>query len=151
LDQVIADYINANRARYTREAITAQLEQAGHDRAAIDAAWNEIAEESAQGEGRNLGLYVWIVYWLGGAAIAAITVVAAIDSAGGFGFTGFGIGWLVAYLALTYLPARGLARARPTGVAGLLAVVVVAPLLVVLIGGGICIGTVFTILAGSGL
>jgi hypothetical protein len=151
LDQRIADYINANRARYTREAITAQLEQAGHDREAIDAAWNEVAKVgSAEGEGRNLGLYVWIVYWLGGSAIAAITIFAAIGSGGGSGFTAFGIGWLVAYLALTYLPARALARARPTGMAGFLAVVVVSPLVVVLIGGGICLGTVMVFIAGLG-
>jgi hypothetical protein len=38
-DRRIADYISANRARYTREAITQQLLDSGYERAAIDATW----------------------------------------------------------------------------------------------------------------
>ena len=38
-DRRIADYISANRARYTREAITQQLLDSGYEQAAIDATW----------------------------------------------------------------------------------------------------------------
>ena len=39
MDPRIEEYIRTNRRKYTREAITKQLEEAGHDRAAIDATW----------------------------------------------------------------------------------------------------------------
>jgi hypothetical protein len=38
----ITDYIRANRDRYTPEALRARLIAAGHDSAAIDAAWDEV-------------------------------------------------------------------------------------------------------------
>lgn len=39
MDPRIADFIRANRKRYTREAIRQQLVEAGHDPAEIDATW----------------------------------------------------------------------------------------------------------------
>ena len=39
----IDEYIRLNRERYTREAIRQQLTAAGHDPAAIDAAWERLA------------------------------------------------------------------------------------------------------------
>jgi len=38
----IDDYIRANRDQYPREVLTGQMEKAGHDRVAIDAAWNRL-------------------------------------------------------------------------------------------------------------
>ena len=38
-DQRIADYISANRRKFTREAITQQLLEAGYEQEAIDATW----------------------------------------------------------------------------------------------------------------
>jgi hypothetical protein len=38
-DRRIADYISANRGKFTREAITQQLRDAGYEQAAIDATW----------------------------------------------------------------------------------------------------------------
>jgi hypothetical protein len=152
MDPRIADYIRSNRGRYTREAISQQLEEAGYDGAAIEATWEQLAAEgsSSVGEGKNLSMYVWILYWLGAGIIAAITVLATVGSGGGPGFTGFGFGWLIAYLLLTYLPARVVARARPSSTAGMLAVIVGVPLIVVLIGGGICLGTIAVFVAGMG-
>jgi hypothetical protein len=149
MDEGLLGYIRANRDRYTREAITSQLVAAGHDRASIDAAWEQVATARPAGgsEGRNLGNYVWAIYWLGAGIIAAITVISMLGSGGGPGFIGFGIGWLVAYLFLAYWPARAFARARPMGAGGMLAVVVGVPLVVVLIGGGICLGTVLVIVS----
>ncbi len=144
MDGSIADYIRANRGQYTREAITQQLEAAGYERQAIDAGWDGVAmeEPAGGGETRNLALYVWILYWLGAAIISAITAISLIGSGGGPGFTTFGIGWLIAYLALTYLPARALARARPSGAASTVLLIVAVPAVVLLIGGGICLGTI---------
>jgi hypothetical protein len=39
----IEDYIRANRDHYPREALTEQMVAAGHDRAAIDAAWGRLS------------------------------------------------------------------------------------------------------------
>jgi hypothetical protein len=152
MDQRIADYIRSNRERYNRDAITQQLEAAGYERGAIDDAWETLAgrEPGGGGEGRSLATYVWILYWLGAAIILAITAIALVSSGGGSGFTAFGIGWLLAYLALTYLPARALARVRPTGTGGLLGVILAVPVLVLLIGGGICFGTIAIIAAALG-
>ena len=150
MDMRIADYIHANRERYTREAVTQQLEQAGHDRQAIDAAWREIEAEGppAETKGKNLSLYVWILYWLGAGMIAALIVIEFVGA--GAGFVGFFAGWLIAYLLLAYVPARAVARARPTGTGGVLAVIVGVPVLVILIGGGICVGTIAFFAAGLG-
>jgi hypothetical protein len=47
MDERIDDYIRANRAKYTREAIRAQLISAGHDAAAVDSALDRSGGESA--------------------------------------------------------------------------------------------------------
>ena len=39
MDPRIGDFISKNRKKYTREAITQQLVEAGHDPADIDATW----------------------------------------------------------------------------------------------------------------
>lgn len=152
MDPRIADYIRSNRGRYTREGMTQQLEQAGYGRAAIEAAWEQLAAEGSSNVAgaKDLTMYVWILYWLGAAIIAAITIIAMVGSGGSAGFTSFGIGWLIAYLLLMYLPARALARARPTGTAGAVGLIVAVPLLVLLIGGGICFGTIAIFVAGLG-
>lgn len=152
MDQRIADYIRSNRGRYNREGITQQLEAAGYERPAIDAAWEQVTTEEppAGAAGHDLALYVWILYWLGAGIILAIAVISMIASGGGPGFAGFGIGWLIAYLGLTYWPARAMARARPSGTAGMLLLIVGVPAVVLLIGGGICLGTIAIFVAGMG-
>jgi hypothetical protein len=42
MDPRIDEYIRSNRATYTREAIRAQLVNAGHDPADVDAAWDRV-------------------------------------------------------------------------------------------------------------
>lgn len=49
----ILDYIRANWARYTREALTKQLVDAGHDRAAVDEAWLAVVAEAEAAAGPN--------------------------------------------------------------------------------------------------
>jgi hypothetical protein len=130
-----------------------QLVQAGHARDAIDAAWEQLAAEAQPlGAGRNLAAYVWVLYWLGAGIIGAFTVLSSLGSGSGPGFSlGFGIGWLVAYLFVAYWPTRAFARARPVGAGGMLAVIVGVPLVILLIGGGICLGTIAIIAGGLGL
>jgi hypothetical protein len=61
MDPRIADYIRANRRRYTRDAIRQQLIDAGHDPAEIDATWRVLDTPDADdvaGEG------FWSRFWL---------------------------------------------------------------------------------------
>jgi hypothetical protein len=61
MDPKIADFITANRRKYTREAITQQLLEAGHDRAAIDATW---AALDARDPDEVAGEGFWGRFWL---------------------------------------------------------------------------------------
>ena len=49
----ILDYVRANRARYNREAITAQLIAAGHEQGSIDEAWATVSAEVEAAAGPN--------------------------------------------------------------------------------------------------
>jgi hypothetical protein len=142
------EYIRKHRGRYTREAITAELEEAGHARADIDSAWRRIDLEPPPAESDRLGRYAWVIYWLG-AALIALNAAFGIAS-GGIGFITFGVGWLVAYLALAYFPIRALSRARMSNLATSIGLVIAAPVIVLLIGGGICLGTVALLVSQFG-
>jgi hypothetical protein len=144
LNPQIDDFIRLHRERLTREAITQQLEAAGHARPDIDAAWERLARDEPLGgpPTGNLSTYVWIVYWLGAVMIGAWAVITELGAGGtGIGLV-FGIGWLALYLLLAYFPARALAQARTGSIAAGAAVVVAAPILVIVVGAGICIATI---------
>jgi hypothetical protein len=140
------DFILEHRQRLTREAITARLEEAGHERAAIDATWERLAREQPAGgpPEYNLSTYVWIVYWLCAGLIAAGAVWSLI----GGSFAVLLVLWLVAYLCLAFWPARALARGRPSSVLGGIGIALAAPIIFIAIGGGICFGTI-ALLVGS--
>lgn len=141
----IEDYVRANRSRYTRPAITERLEAAGHRREEIDATWERLERDEpiVADAHRPLGRYAWAVYWLGGALIVLAMVIAVVNNS--VGFLTFGAAWLVAYLALAALPIRAIARTRATSLGTTVLLIVAAPLAVLLIGGGICYGTIFFI------
>ena len=61
MDPRIEEYIRANRRKYTREAITKQLEEAGHDRAAIDATWAALESRDPD---ETVGQAFWGRFWL---------------------------------------------------------------------------------------
>ena len=151
-DQRIDDFIAEHRERLTREAITEQLEAAGYARADVEAAW-ERAALAAPPKGEvsgTMATYVWIVYWLGAALIAAYGLLTTFAGGGGVGVLPFAIGWLLLYLVLAYLPARALARTRSSNLAVIVAVVVATPVIVVVIGGGICAATLAILLGSMG-
>ncbi len=139
------EYIRSHRDRFTREAITAELEEAGHPRAEIRAAWERVAEEPRTPEPDRLGGYAWYMYWLGAVLIGLYDLMLLTSG----GLTLLGVSWLVAYLALAYVPIRALARARMHGVARSIGLVVAAPLVVLLIGGGICVGTAALLISAA--
>ncbi|MGH2418569.1 MAG: hypothetical protein ACRDFY_09575, partial [Candidatus Limnocylindria bacterium] len=147
----IEEFIREHRDRLTREAIIQQLESSGYARPDIDAAWERVASaEPFAGRQRGaLATYVWVVYWLGAALIVLYAIYVTVAGSGG-GFFGFATGWLLLYLAIAFLPARVLARSRPSSLAAIIGIVVAAPLIVLVIGGGICAATVAIILRSMG-
>jgi hypothetical protein len=70
----VDEYIRANRDRYTREAITAHLVAAGHDRAAVEAAWQR-AEAPPGAAARPTG---WRPRW---AEFFVLVILGAIGAA----------------------------------------------------------------------
>jgi len=148
MDPRVADFIREHRTRLTRKAITRQLEEAGHGRDAIDRTWDRLAAEepiTAAGGNGALGWYVWIVYVLGAVAVAFIAQPLFTYRSDFESLDLLGLGWIAAYLLLAGVAAWFLARWRPGSVASGVGLVVLAPLAFVLIGGGICLGTIFVI------
>ncbi len=63
-DRRIADYISANRAKYTREAITQQLLESGYQQEAIDATWAVLDApdpDDVVGEGFWGRFWLWLI------------------------------------------------------------------------------------------
>ena len=76
-DPRIADFISANRARLTREAITQQLREAGYEQEAIDATWAVLDTPDADDE---VGEGFWGRFWiyLIGLNVAAFLLVGLV-------------------------------------------------------------------------
>ena len=150
----IRDYILANRDRYTREAIIEQLVAAGHARVAVERTWERLSTGEPMGgqAGTNIAPFAWVIFGLGAAVLLAGPVLGAFS--GGNTFAGstfggalgiFGVGWLVAYLGVGVWPTLWFARQRPRTLLGVVALALAIPIVMVLVGGGICLGTLFVI------
>jgi hypothetical protein len=125
----IQAYIRENRAAYTREAITTQLQAAGHGEADIEAAWAAIeAEEAAAApprpSGRSWGLTVGVAFAYVGASllifliwVILIFILASVSGSGAL------VNWLLFSLPALYLLAiifgvrQGLTRPAATAAA----------------------------------
>jgi hypothetical protein len=106
----IREYIRANQATHTQEAIRSQLIAAGHEPERIDAIWSEewheLALERSVGNLRalSLGLYV-IGAMLGG--LGALALAGFADSYGNSSLTPlFLIVYAVGYLGIGYALSR---------------------------------------------
>jgi hypothetical protein len=109
MDAQIADYVRQNRQRYTREAISDQLREAGYSREAVDATWDRLASEEPepkpkQEAGHSMGKFVWLAPVAGG----LIVVLSLIGYAGVSALV-----WWVAIVLLVVVPAAWLSRHRP--------------------------------------
>lgn len=124
MENEIQAYIREHRAAYTREAITARLQEAGHGEADIEAAWVVIeAEEAAAAPppaSRSWGLTVGIAFAYVGISILIFLVwlflVFALASASSSEFGSVLLFLLPAlYLAaLAYGVRQGLTQPRAT-------------------------------------
>lgn len=143
MDQKIRDYINANHDRYTPEAIRAQLIEAGHDPAAIDAELAAFGSEHAAKPMSRFPTrgYVWLVFWI--CAVAVVALIGLVfslnrnpDKVTVIGL--FGVGLLGGYLVLGYFVARWMSRLAPRSAMGWLGIVILAPLALIVVAYGSC-------------
>jgi hypothetical protein len=135
----IQRYINANRDRYTRESIRAQLIAAGHDPTAVDAELERTALPAAAPLKRGtVTAYVWATYLVGAGVILVFTAL---------GLRLLGLGWLLLYGVIGFFVARRLSRiSTPDSPLGWVGVILLAPVAFLLIGGGICAATLALVL-----
>ena len=141
----VRDYILANRDTYTREAIIEQLVAAGHAKMAVERTWEQllVGEPMRGRAGTNMAPFAWVIFGLGAVVLLAGPVLGTFSGGGTLGF--FGVGWLVAYLGVGVWPTLWFARQRPRTALGVVALALAVPIVMVLVGGGICLGTLFVI------
>lgn len=95
VDPTLSNYIAANRERFTREAITAQLVDAGHDPAAIEAAWATVTHAPPSADGSFFTVFNRIVFGLG-------LILALLGGAAIFGLSDGAALWLLIPYLLAY-------------------------------------------------
>jgi hypothetical protein len=123
----IDDYIRTNRERFAREALDEKLRAAGHDEAAIEAAWARVeagqVSGDAGGEAQTIGP---------GARLAALLLI--LVAVAGYGYIGlFGIA------GISFTASYDHAADGSTGVRGLYSVVMLAYVVAMLVGLGFSI------------
>jgi hypothetical protein len=150
MDPRIADYIRANRRRYTRDAIRQKLVEAGHAPEEIDATW---AALDAPDPDATVGERFWPRFWLFLAAVNAAVFLVVGFGTGMFGAIAqgggsillvilaiaLGIGALIAWGAVAMTGPTKLGRGTA------LAIGAVIPLLFALLIGGSCYALIGTI------
>ena len=143
MDRRIAEYISANRGRYTREAIRQHLIDEGYDAAAVDATWAVLDTpdpDTTAGEG------FWRPFWLILLGVNLAVFVLVLVSTGLVGsLVGGGATFIVVIFALALvigaLVAYGIVAAiRPAqlGRTTALAIGAIIPLAFALLIGGAC-------------
>lgn len=149
MDPRIADYIHANRHRYTRDALRQQLVEAGYEPGEIDATWAALDAPDAD---TTAGEAFWGRFWLFlvGANLVVFLIVGLLT--GLFGAPGQGSSVLAVILAIALgigaLISWGVVAATgPTklGRGTALAIGAVIPLLFALLIGGSCYALVGSI------
>src|SRR5215212_2785034 len=152
----VDDYIRAHRDRFTRDALTEQLLEAGHEPEAINAAWGRVeAQDGAVaapvtvGTGSRIVSVVLILIVIAGYAYVGFIGVAGLSIAA-TGFHGGSVGTIFSIAMLVYGIAMlaGLAFAirriwRSPAVGGGSAMIVavgVAALMLIGISGGCIVG-----------
>lgn len=150
LDPRIEAYIRQHRRTYTREALTKQLEDAGHDRAAIDATWAALdAPDPDQPAGEGFWGRFWLI--LIGVNVAVFLgvgfltgMLGGLAEGGGLILIVFaivlGLGALIAFAIVAAVGPTKLGRTTATVLA------VAIPALFALLIGGAC----YSIFAGAG-
>lgn len=151
MDQRIADFISANRGKYTREAIRQQLIDAGYSPERIDATWAILDtpdpdEAAVAGEGFWSRFFLFLI----GLNVAVFLLVAlstgmlAAGQGGGFALAGvlgvtLGIGALISWGIVAAVGPEKLGRTSATVIGGLV------PILFALLIGGSCFALVGSI------
>jgi hypothetical protein len=150
MDPRIADYIRANRKKFTRQAITDQLVEAGHDRAEVERTWAALETpdpDAVAGQG-FWGRFALIVIGINVAVLVIIGLLTGAlqnAAAGGLLFLVtfaiiLGIGALISW---GIVAATGPSKLSPTTA---LVIGIAIPLVMALLLGGSC----FALIGGLG-
>jgi hypothetical protein len=145
MDPRIADFIRANRKRYTREAIRQQLVEAGHDPADIDATW-EMLHAPDPDEAGVAGEGFWGRFWLYLIGLNVAVFLLVVLSTGALAFGGvvlaivlaiaLGIGALISWGIVAATGPAKMGRTTAMVIGG------VIPLIFAFLIGGTCYGLV---------
>lgn len=142
MDPRIADYIRANRRRYTRDAITQQLVEAGHDRDEVERTWAALEApdpdaEAGEGFWKRFALILIGVNLAVFLAVGLLTGMLTNLPAGSFVLVVvFGVALVIgALIAWGLVAATGPAKMSPTTA---LVVGSVIPIVFALLVGGTC-------------
>ena len=144
MDQRIADFISANRRKYTREAIRQQLLDAGYTPESIDATWAILDtpdpdEAGVAGEGFWGRFFIFLIGLNVGVflLVALLTGMLGAAGQGGIGLAGvlavaLGIGALISWGIVAAVGPEKLGRTSAMVIGG------IVPLLFALLIGGSC-------------
>jgi hypothetical protein len=144
MDELV-EYLERNRALYTREALTRQLIEAGHDPADVEAAWARIDVDEGRPPGtadrRNQAALIVAIAYLGTLAV----FFAGYTDAERYPYGGTLAPWVLA--VVLFIPGIvGFARARQNerlrhATAGALLPALAVPLAFLVGLSGLCIAT----------
>ena len=148
MDARIADYIREHRSKYTREAITQQLIDAGHDRESIEATWTALETPDPDDTAGEGFWGRWFLILIG----INVAVVLLVGLATGSLFVSERLGLLgilAVALAIGALISWGIVAATGPAKMGRTTAMVIGiaiPLVVALLLGGTC----YALLSGMG-
>src|SRR5918992_555359 len=138
MDPRIADFIRANRKRYTREAIRQQLIDAGHEPDDIDAIWEMLHAPDPD----VAGVGCWGRFWLYliGLNVAAFLLVVLSTGALAYGAVGLAIVLAIALGIGALISWAIVAATGPTRMGRTTAMVIggIIPLIFAFLIGGTC-------------
>jgi hypothetical protein len=131
----LAAYVRANRDAFTDEALRRAATEAGYDAREIAAAW-AVSAEPVRGRGSNAkAFFIMIGYFVGVFAVAS--VLSAIPETSILGLPAIGVGLLGAVFAWLTLRDSNPALAEAFRIAVI--VLIVVPVILMLVGLGVCV------------
>lgn len=131
----LADYVRDNRDAFTEEALRRAAADAGYDAREISAAW-AVSAEPVRGRGSNAKAIVMVIGYFVGVFVVA-SILSASPETSILGLPAIGVGLLGAIFAWLTLRDSNPPLAEAFRIAVI--VLVVLPLILALVGLGICV------------
>ena len=144
MSQEIIRYIRENRGAYTNEAISRSLLDAGHDPAAIEAAWRVVESGEVEAStARDRSIVRTPSFWLTLLGYPAV-LIGLVVLVGYLGAPEYAMLIFVAGLGIAGIAALGLVIAQrriavAAGLGGALTLLVLTPFVLLVVVAGLCI------------